>query len=338
MEFINWLEQLFEMKKYLNWNLAILLLLIFSAFVSYKISLEDDEKKKIIEQKTDTLVNTGRETIDNLNIVSKDVLKSQEQANITYEKLKETYANTIENLEKSELNYKTNLENLERTLDAKNSILESQKDMISKLTGGDSYPYFTITNKKLKLNVNGKYSIPNLHFEIYFLKDYLRQDPNDLRKYLFEGKLNGNIIKLNENTLSKLFVNKNYKGLELSNEVLQYIKDDVYSGIDIKFTSEFKTWSQTIRLNKNILDNNIIEICNVIYELKETKSENPFELAKRIKAETSINFNLPIEILQKSNNVSFIDNLIILYPRIEMLDLKSSEIEKNLNTFSIDEF
>ncbi|WP_348823325.1 hypothetical protein [Flavobacterium aestuarii] len=51
MEFINWIEQLFEMKKYLNWNFWVLFLLILSALVSYKISLEDDEKKEIIEKK-----------------------------------------------------------------------------------------------------------------------------------------------------------------------------------------------------------------------------------------------------------------------------------------------
>lgn len=336
MDFINWVEHLFEMKKYFNWNLAILILLALSALVSYIISLEDNEKKKIIEQKTDTLVKKGKETVDNLNIVSKDVLKSQVQANITFEKLKETYANTIENIEKSELNYKTNLENLEKTIEAKNSILESQNDMISKLTGGNSYPYFTITDKKLKLNVNGRYSIPNLHCEIYFLKNYLKQNPDDLRKYLFKGELSTNIIKLNEITISKLFVNRNYGGIELSNEVLQNIKNDVYSGIDIKFTSDYKVWSQSIRLNKNILDNSIIEICNIIYELKETKSENPFELAVRIKAESSANFNLPSEILRK--NMPFFDNIIILYPKIETLDLKSSEIEKSLNYYSVDEF
>ncbi|WP_348823324.1 hypothetical protein [Flavobacterium aestuarii] len=284
------------------------------------------------------LVSTGKKTIDNLQGVSEDILDSQNQANVTYKTLKETYAKTIENLEKSERNYKTNLENLERTLDAKNSILESQKDMISRLTGGDSYPYFTISNKKLKLNINGKYNIPNLHFEIYFLKDYLIQEPNNLKKYLFQGILNTNIIKLKENTISKLFVNQYNNGLELSDEVLQHIRDDQYSGIDIKFTSEFKKWSQTIRLNKNILDQNTLEICNVIYELKETKSDNPFELAKRIKAEASINFNLPFKLIKEIYKMPINDDLIILYPKIDILELKSNEIEKNLSNYSVDEF
>lgn len=325
------------MKKYMNPNLVILFLTIIIASFAFYNSIQDEQTKKDIKDNTDSLKKTAKETIENLNGVNLEILESQNQAQETFDRLNLTYNNTLGNLEKTERNYQTSLENLERTIEAKDAILESQKDMISKLTGGDSYPYFTITNKKLKLNLNGKYSIPNLHFEIYFLKDYLKQDPNDIRKFLFEGKLNASIIKLNENTLSKLFVNKNYNGIELSNEALQYIKDDVYSGIDIKFESEFKTWSQAIRLNKNILDNNIIEICNVIYELKETKSENPFELAKRIKAEASINFNLAAEILKKEYNLP-VDNLIILYPRIEILDLKSSEIEKNLNSYSVDEF
>lgn len=321
----------------MNPNLVILFLTIIIASFAFYNSIQDEQTKKDIKDNTDSLKKTAKETIENLNGVNLEILESQNQAQETFDRLNLTYNNTLGNLEKTERNYQTSLENLERTIEAKDAILESQKDMISKLTGGDSYPYFTITNKKLKLNLNGKYSIPNLHFEIYFLKDYLKQDPNDIRKFLFEGKLNASIIKLNENTLSKLFVNKNYNGIELSNEALQYIKDDVYSGIDIKFESEFKTWSQAIRLNKNILDNNIIEICNVIYELKETKSENPFELAKRIKAEASINFNLAAEILKKEYNLP-VDNLIILYPRIEILDLKSSEIEKNLNSYSVDEF
>ena len=321
----------------MNPNLVILFLTIIIASFAFYNSIQDEQTKKDIKDNTDSLKKTAKETIENLNGVNLEILESQNQAQETFDRLNLTYNNTLGNLEKTERNYQTSLENLERTIEAKDAILESQKDMISKLTGGDSYPYFTITNKKLKLNLNGKYSIPNLHFEIYFLKDYLKQDPNDIRKFLFEGKLNASIIKLNENTLSKLFVNKNYNGIELSNEALQYIKDDVYSGIDIKFESEFKTWSQAIRLNKNILDNNIIEICNVIYELKETKSENTFELAKRIKAEASINFNLAAEILKKEYNLP-VDNLIILYPRIEILDLKSSEIEKNLNSYSVDEF
>lgn len=148
MEFINWLEQLFEMKKYLTWNLGVLILLIFSAYFSFKISQNDDVKKKDIEDKTNLLVNTGKETIDNLNKVSKDVSNSQKQAKLTYDKLEKTYVNTIENIEKSELNYKINLKNLERTLEAKNSILESQKEIINQLTGGNSFPYFTITNKR----------------------------------------------------------------------------------------------------------------------------------------------------------------------------------------------
>jgi hypothetical protein len=327
-----------KIKKNMTLNLGILIVLIIGAFFSYKNAENDNEKKGEIEAKTDSLVKTGKETIDNLNSVIIGVVKAQEQADITYNKIQETYDNTIKNLEKSDINYKTNIENLERTLEAKNSILESQKDMISRLTGGDSYPFFTITNKTLTLNVNGKYSIPNLHFEIFFLKNYLKQDPNDLKKYLFEGKLNASIIKLNENRLPKLFVNRNYKGLELSNEILQYIKDDVYSGIDIMFTSDYKKWSQNIRLNKNALDNNIIEICNLIYELKETKSENPFELVKMIKAESSKNFNLPVEIIKKSYKEFPFDNLIIVYPKIQDLDLKSSEIENNLNSYSVDEF
>lgn len=339
MEIWNWIVTHFNLiLKGFSWSLIVVLLLIFSAIAQYKVSLEDDKKKDTIQSNTETLIQKGKETIDNLNRVSNNVLQAEEQANLTYVKLKETYDNSLINIQKTDENKNAIIENLKKTIDAKNSILESQKDMISKLTGGDSYPYFTITNKKLKINVNGKYNIPNLHFEIYFLKNYLKQDPNSLREYLFEGKLNPNIIKLNENTISKLFVNKNYNGLELSDDILQYIKYDQYSGIDIKFTSEFKTWSQAIRLNKNILDNNVIEICNVIYELKETKSENPFELAKRIKAEASVKFNLPIEILKKEYNLPVNENLIILYPRIEMLELKSSEIEKKLNYYTVDEF
>lgn len=338
MEIWNWIVAHFNLiLKGFSWSLIVVLLLVFSAIAQYKVSLEDDKKKDTIQDNTETLIQKGKETIDNLNSVSNKVVQAQEQANLTYVKLKETYDNSIISIEKTDENKNTIIENLKRTIDAKNSILESQKDMISKLTGGDSYPYFTITNKKLKLNISGKYSIPELHFEIYFLKNYLKQDPNSLREYLFEGKLNTNIIKLNENTLSKLFVNKNYNGLELSKEVLQYIKDDQYSGIDIKFTSEFKTWSQAIRLNKNMLDDNIIEICNVIYELKDTKSENPFELVKRIKAEASINFNLPFKLMKEVYKMP-INDLIILYPKIDILELKSSQIEKNLNYYTVDEF
>jgi hypothetical protein len=37
-----------------------------------------------------------------------------------------------------------------RTIEAKESVLKYQHQMISRLTGGDSYPYFSIENKTLK--------------------------------------------------------------------------------------------------------------------------------------------------------------------------------------------
>lgn len=336
MEFINWLEQLFEMKKYLTWNLGVLILLIFSAYFSFKISQNDDVKKKDIEDKTNLLVNTGKETIDNLNKVSKDVSNSQKQAKLTYDKLEKTYVNTIENIEKSELNYKINLKNLERTLEAKNSILESQKEIINQLTGGNSFPYFTITNKRLKININGKYSIPNLHFEIYFLKNYQLIDVNEENRYITQRQLNSNFQMLFNQNIGKLFQNTNYEQFEIPENVLQSISNDNSSGFDVFFTSDFKRWSQHIRLNKNALNNDILEISNVIYELKNTKSENPFESSFRIKTQSSVNYNLGTEIYKTITNAP-LDHLIIIY-RSQKLDLKSSEIEKSLNPYTIDEF
>lgn len=136
--------------------------------------------------------------------------------------------------------------------------------------------------------------------------------------------------------IGKLFQNTNYEQFEIPENVLQSISNDNSSGFDVFFTSDFKRWSQHIRLNKNALNNDILEISNVIYELKNTKSENPFESSFRIKTQSSVNYNLGTEIYKTITNAP-LDHLIIIY-RSQKLDLKSSEIEKSLNPYTIDEF
>lgn len=324
--------------KTFNWSSIVFFILIVGAFAQYKASNEDEELKKSIKTDTEELNKTAKNTIDNLQSLSQSANESQEKANETFVKLNETYKNTLISISKAEETKSVIIENLKRTLEAKEAILNSQNDMISKLTGGDSYPFFTINNKGLKLNINGKHSIPNLHFEIFFLKDYLRQDSETFRKYLFSGELSSNIIKIYENNPQKLFVNKTYKNIDIPYVILKNIVEYSYSGIDIKFTSDFKTWSQAIRLKRNMFQSETIEICNVIYELKDSKSEDPFELAKRIKTETSQDFNLDSELMNKMAKQNLFDHLIIIYPKLEILDLKENEIEKTLNTYSVDEF
>jgi hypothetical protein len=88
-------------------------------------------------------------------------------------------------------------------------------------------------------------------------------------------------------------------------------------------------------LIKDPFNNNIIEICSVIYEDKNTKSINPYEKSFRIQAESSPDFNnwtkkivgFPKEI-----------NPIIIYPKSSILDIKESDFNKKLNPINIIEF
>lgn len=314
-------------------NLLLLAVLIISAFITYLSSNDDAKIKKAIDDKTDTLVDKGKETIDTLNEISKDVAIAQNQ-------LDSTYLNSVLNLEQSVLNHQTTLENLKRTIEAKEKILKSQDEMISRLTGGNSYPYFTISNKKLKLHLDGDYGIPDLRIEIFFLKNYQMQEREIFLKYIYEGILNEGIIKFYDNTFPKLYVNKTYQDIIIPNEVLESIMSDDYSGFDIKFNSGYKSWTQYIRLHKNLLNTNQIDIFNILYESKEIKAKYPEDLVKKLKIEASPNYKDFFNAFKKRYHLEnfSLGYFVILYPQLDYEELEGNEVDENLSSFVVQQF
>lgn len=253
------------------WPVVIIICLIVSAFGQLATSKQDETIKESIKDDTENLVNSAKKTIKNLDTISKNAKIAQNAAMSAYGQLDDTYKITLLNLKKADENNKAIIENLENTLKTKEDILKSQSEMISKLTGGDSYPYITFFNNKLQLNLNGDYGIPDLRIEIVFLKNYLKINHQAYDKYINDVEYNDDIIKFYDQTFKKLYVNKRYQGITIPNEILESIVNDQYAGFDIKFNSGYKSWTQCIRLHKYGVNINKIEQFNILYESKEKK-------------------------------------------------------------------
>lgn len=314
-------------------NLLLLAVLIISAFITYLSSNDDAKIKKAIDDKTDTLVAKGKETIDTLNKISKDVAIAQNQ-------LDSTYLNSVLNLEQSVLNHQTTLENLKRTIEAKEKILKSQNDMLSRLTGGNSFPYITISHNKLQLHLDGDHGIPDLRIEIFFLNISKNKDNDIYKKYIYEGILNKDIIKFYDNTFTKLYVNKTYQDIVIPNEILESIMKNNDSGFDIRYNSGYKSWTQCIRLHKNMSDTKQIEIFNILYESKEIKVKYKEDLVKKIKIEASPNYKDLFNDFKKVKHLEnfFSDYTVILYPNLELLELKEKEVDQTLSRLFVNQF
>jgi uncharacterized protein (UPF0333 family) len=288
MEFINWLEQLFEMKKYLNLNLGILIVLIIGAVFSFFNSIGDEKTKNEIKDNTDTLVNTAKETVKNLHTVSKNVLISQNQAQKTFDRLNLTYNNTLDNLEKTERNYQTSLENLERTIEAKDATITSQNEIIGQITGGDSYPKITLKNNGFYLSVVGTYNIPDLKIQIGLIQNCLNIPENLTLDYL-KGKETEEIYTIKiQKEYSKLWTIPFSQTIEFKN-MRNYLTqtNGQMHGFEIYFESAYKKWGQKIRVLSH--DGNW-EIADVLYEIPTTQRDNTYSAEKVIYEHVSENF------------------------------------------------
>lgn len=325
--------------KHLPWDVIILVLLFFSALGQYFISKEDEKVKDKIKNNTTNLIKKGKETLDNLNAISINAKIAQKAANEAYSQLDDTYTNTLLGIEKAEENNKGIIENLKNTIKAKDDILKSQEEMISKLTGGNSYPFITILNNTLQLHLDGDYGIPELRIEIVFFKNYLKQNSTNCKKYIEEGLLNDEIIKFYDHTFTKLYVNKRYQSIIIPNEILESIVNDNYAGFDIKFNSGYKSWTQYIRLHKYGINTKQIEIFNILYESKEKRATYPEDLVKRLKIEASPNYKDFNNDFKKINNLEkSLDYVVVFYPEIERIEFKEKEVDQTLSYLTVNQF
>lgn len=322
-----------------HWSLVIIICLIISAIGQFATSKQDGNIKEDIKKDTDSLVNSAKETIKNLDTISKNAKIAQNAAMSAYGQLDDTYKITLLNLKKADKNNKAIIENLENTLKAKEDILKSQSEMISKLSGGDSYPYITFFNNKLQLNLHGDYGIPDLRIEIVFLKNYLKINHQACDKYINDGEYNDDIIKFYDQTFKKLYVNKRYQGITIPNEILESIVNDLYAGFDIKFNSGYKSWTQCIRLHKYGVNINKIEQFNILYESKEKKAIYPEDLVKILKLEASPNYKDFSNDFKKSSGLDkYLDYLVILYPFIDKKEFKEKEVDQSLSPLYNNQF
>ncbi|GEC71976.1 hypothetical protein FFL01_15150 [Flavobacterium flevense] len=342
MQLINIISSGYEYFKNLPWEAIILFLLFFSAIGQFFISKADGKTKEELRTNTVELIKTGEETINNLNELSDRAKIDQKAANKAYKKLEKTYGNTIIGLENDNENYQAIIDNLKTTLKAKNEILKSQTEMISRLTGGNSYPYIKIEDNKLQIYLEGEYGIPYLNVEISFVKNYLNLSKEEIAKYYATLKLNPTNITLFYNHLfRKLYVNKYYQEIEIPDDILKSLIEDDCSGFDIKFESDYKSWTQRIRLVKNKKDKNRYEVFNVLYESKDKKVKYSEEMAKTLILEATPNFKdfFNDEIKQSKGfeklNLGYV---VIFYPFIDVVEFKESEIDQTAQYFVVNQF
>lgn len=317
--------------KGLSWSLFVLIFLILSGIAQFNASKEDSDKNDSIEKNTKTLIDTANATISNLNDISNKAKEAQEAAEKAYNQLDSTYKNTLLGLEKVDENNKAIIKNLKSTLKAKDEILESQGKMISKLTGGNSYPYITFLGNKLQLHLDGDYGIPDLRIEIVFLKNYFKLDYQICEKYINEGFYNNEIIKFYDHTFTKLYVNKRYQNIIIPNDILDCLINDPYAGFDIKYNSGYKSWTQCIRLHKYGFNTDKIEIFSILYESKEKKAVYPEDLVKTLKVQASPNYKDFYNDFKKASGLEkYLDYLVMFYPIIEKKDFKEKDVDQTL--------
>jgi hypothetical protein len=116
--------------------------------------------------------------------------------------------------------------------------------------------------------------------------------------------------------------------------------NDNYAGFDIKYNSGFKSWTQFIRLHKNLTNEKQIEIFNILYESKEKRASYPEDLVKRLKIEASPKYKDFATDFKKIYGLEHfhLDYLVVLYPIIETLELKEKEVDQTLSYLSVNQF
>ncbi len=314
------------------WILIFTLILAMFAFINAR---SDDKIKNDIKSNTTKLIDASDKLVEDLTKVNKEIKNSQKDAETTYAKVNANYNKTIENLEETRrLNILTN-DNLKEIIAAKDATIEAQNEIISQITGGDTYVYFNVWNKKLELKIEGDYSIPELNCEIYFLENYLNIPYEECDKYLRIPVESEHIKKIFTGIPQKIYQNTNYPPIELPTEVLNSIVNNTGSGFDIYFNSSFNKWVQKIRIIENPLNPNILEVFSVIFEFKGVRNKQPWGTPNFKEVHMSEGYDKMFESIRQNG---WDIHPIILMPKVQVIELKPDQIIQDLTYFEKNEF
>lgn len=246
---------------------------IVAAIGSNKIA----NTRKAIASRIENLIGTADTTLNELKETSKVIDLSwneTEKANL-----------------KLEDNKKALIKILEKTIDAKDATIESQKDIIGQITGGDSYPRLSIGKKGFYIRIIGEYSIPNLKVDIIFLKNYLNIPYNITQAYIDNQTESEHIYKISSVKYQKLWVNSRTNLIPIENTIRESIITNNSSGFDIYFNSGFNRWVQKIRFIKH---GDIDEwgVIDLLHSEKVTAKKGEYQKSSRIYLEISDKYPL----------------------------------------------
>lgn len=216
-----------KMKEYIfNPLFAIFVLTVIAAFFVWINSVKDAKIRDEIHEGVDTIKKLSTQTIKDLEEANKNVLKSLGEVEQANKKLEQNYNQTIE---------------------VKEATIQSQKDIIGMLTGGDSYPSILFQkNKGFYLLVNGEYGIPNFNIQIVYFNDFLNTSINTLASYLNNNITVDNISQVYSNSFPRTYP-RSLHSIELKDLNIELNKE-ISHGFDFIMTSEYKEWIQRIRL------------------------------------------------------------------------------------------
>jgi hypothetical protein len=246
---------------------------IVAAYGSSRIA----KTRKAIAERTEKLVKSADSTLAELKNTSKIIDSSLFETKQANKKLEENKNSIIENLNK--------------TIEVKEATIQAQKDIIGQITGGDSYPRLSLSNKGFHVTSEGTYNIPNLNVKVFFLKDYLNIPSEITASYLTENKESEFIYKIIDKTLSKLWLNGRSPLLEIDKKIIRSIINTNSSGFDIYFASEYRRWVQKIRLIKHPKEEKW-GVIDIMHSEKITTPEDDPRRTRRIYLEISDNFPL----------------------------------------------
>lgn len=306
----------------MNPNLIILLFTIGVAILAFINSQSDEETKNKIKcnteklkESTESLQNTtqqlkktGDTTISNLEKVNDKIVENYQLNKETAEDVREVYRQTLENLKK--------------TIQAKEEIIDQQNNFIGNLTGGDSYCYMVIVNKKFMLIHKGDYRLSQVNIKIDFSK----------------GDFN------NVNSLQGLHIDAIYQdnvidNLDIPQAILSDIRNNSFSGFDIVYTTPYKKWVQITRFfNSSAISSNI-EHYTYVYELNNSRI-NSQEQIKRLYVQASEDyktFNILHKLAFNKNEV----NLLFYphpHPKQWSVDINLRDLKEQVGAYLPSEF
>lgn len=252
-----------------------ILVVFFGAYVSYRDGKTSDRIDKGVT-KIDTIVTDSKEKLEKANDdlqttigIANDNLKSTEAAN---KKLSQTSIQLQRNYEETLKTLEAANQAKDEALNAQKETLKSKDEVIGRLTGGNTYPKIELKKGGFYLTSIGGYTIQGLKVVIFIIPNYLDIPKQVTIDYLKGNKLDEKyIVPVFKKTYSRFWGNSsevidipNFNGYLLTN-------NNAAHAFEVYFESEFKKWSQKIRI---ISHNGKWEVANILDEIPTTNIGN----------------------------------------------------------------